>query len=446
MQLKGIALVPTSQETDERTLRDIILQIASLKPETLVLVEPVDHFIDAISIDYRTECELGGEPLPCDMAILDELNRILPREGVPSVFINPVRAVDYGIDFKPAPYAARFMDLLRRSIDDFKVVSMRSAELATGELLETGRSLREAIEVSGHPSVIIAFTPIETEESSYTEAVKNSLKFADLENLLNLRPPRVLEREYRTLLIALGATDKLKTFSALFGKTVSEGALLTFSAEKISADAKDSDFLAPSLIEYWDERLKKAREALKAAESEAIKMVRASVELWVKEGRVLDFETYAETGISDSELLQRLLNQRTGVYVTIKKDGKLRGNMGTVSPITDDIAHEMINNAIEASSYDQHFVPITPEELEALSYEVYVLDPPEYVEDESKLDYKKYGLIIEQGLKRGVVLPGIDEVSSVEEQVALARERAGIDEVVDAWDPVIMSRFGVEKF
>lgn len=445
MQLKGIALVPT-EEVSERTLRDIILQIASLKPETLVLVEPDGFFLDAISVDYTTEYDFGEDKIPADMACLDELNRIFPRENVPSVFINPKRAEEFGVTLGFSPYVERFLELTKRSIEEFKVASIGSADLEKGELLETGRSLREAIEVAGHPCVLVVFTALATEDSVYSEQVKNSLKFADFENILRITPPRTLARDYRTLLIALGATDKLKTFSALFGRTVSEGALLTFTVEKVLSGKTDVDFTAPSLIAFWDEQLEKNREALRAAESEAIKMVRACVELWVKEGRVLNFETYAQTGISDSELLERLLNQKTGVYVTIKKNGKERGNMGSVSPITDDIAHEMINNAIEAASYDQRFVPIVPEELDELSYEVYVLDPPEYIQDESELDYKKYGLIVEQGLKRGVVLPGIEDVASVAEQIRLAKERAGIDEVVDAWEPVIMSRFSVEKF
>lgn len=449
MQLKGIAFLPTSTKANERTIRDTILQIASLKPKTLILVQPEGHyFVDAISLDYTTSLEIEGEEaLECDMAILDELNRILPREGVMSVFINPQRAEEYGIDYSFQDYVKRFIKLTKKSIDDFKVVSITAANLEKGELLETGRSIREAVEVSEHSAVLVVFSSIENEESNYSRSVKDGLKFGEFESLLTLKVPRVLENEYTALLIGLGATDKLKTFSALFGAKTSESALLTFIVERVLKNKDEkTDFTTDSIIAWWQEHLKKAREALIEAESDVLKMVRASVELWVKEGTVLDFDTFAETGIKDSEVLERLKNQRTGVFIRILKNGKERGNMGTVTPVTDDIAHEMINNSIEAASYDQRFVPIEVGELDELTYEVYVLNPPESITDKEELDPEKYGLILEQGLKRGVVLPKIEPVESVDEQIELAKERAGIVDVIDAFEPLLMSRFTVEAF
>ena len=79
------------------------------------------------------------------------------------------------------------------------------------------------------------------------------------------------------------------------------------------------------------------------------------------------------------------------------------------------------------------------EELERLVYSVDVLGEPEAITSKEELDVKKYGVIVTKGRKRGLLLPDLDGVDSVEEQIAIARRKAGIREE----DEVSLERFEV---
>ena len=126
-----------------------------------------------------------------------------------------------------------------------------------------------------------------------------------------------------------------------------------------------------------------------------------------------------------SKLPESMLNNRAGVFVSIKKDGQLRGCIGTFQPTTDNIALEIRNNAISASTRDPRFSPITNNELPKLIYSVDILGdvtPATYEE----LDPQKYGVIVKHHEKRGLLLPRLDGVDTVSEQIEIAARKAGI--------------------
>ena len=118
---------------------------------------------------------------------------------------------------------------------------------------------------------------------------------------------------------------------------------------------------------------------------------------------------------------------KAGVFVSIKKKGNLRGCIGTFTPCTENVAHEIIKNAISAATQDPRFEPVTEDELDDLEYSVDVLSPPEKVTDISELDQKKYGVIVVHGSRKGLLLPDLDGVDSVEEQLRIAKMKAWIN-------------------
>jgi len=121
------------------------------------------------------------------------------------------------------------------------------------------------------------------------------------------------------------------------------------------------------------------------------------------------------------------LRGRAGVFVSIhKKDGSLRGCIGTFEPATPNIATEIIQNAVSAATSDPRFPPITPEELDDLDISVDVLSPPERVYSLSDLDPKRYGVIVRSGWRCGLLLPDLEGVDSAEQQVSIAMRKAGI--------------------
>ena len=118
--------------------------------------------------------------------------------------------------------------------------------------------------------------------------------------------------------------------------------------------------------------------------------------------------------------------RRAGVFVSIHEDGRLRGCIGTILPVYGSVAEEIIRNAVSASTRDPRFDPIRPEELDRLEINVDVLTTPERIESRDELDVKRYGVIVSSGSKRGLLLPDLDGVDTVDEQVDIAMRKGGI--------------------
>jgi len=124
--------------------------------------------------------------------------------------------------------------------------------------------------------------------------------------------------------------------------------------------------------------------------------------------------------------LSPLFRARAGVFVSIKKNGELRGCIGTISPVRPDVANEIVANAISACSRDPRFDPVEPRELNDLTVSVDVLSEAEQITDISQLDASKYGVIVSKGMRRGLLLPNLEGVDDVGHQIAIALSKAGI--------------------
>ncbi len=116
-----------------------------------------------------------------------------------------------------------------------------------------------------------------------------------------------------------------------------------------------------------------------------------------------------------------------GAFVSIKKHGALRGCIGTIMATQESVAKEIMYNAISSGMKDPRFPAVTAEELPDLVYSVDILAPPEPVTDRKGLDCKKYGVIVTKGHRRGLLLPNLEGVDTVDEQLAIACRKAGID-------------------
>lgn len=148
-----------------------------------------------------------------------------------------------------------------------------------------------------------------------------------------------------------------------------------------------------------------------------VRLAVSSCEHYVLTGRLLPRPDY---------LPDEMTLQRAGVFVSLHLNGRLRGCIGTIFPIQPCIADEIIHNAVSASVHDPRFEPVKADELTGLEYSVDVLYKPEDVQDSSQLDVIKYGVIVSSGMRRGLLLPNLDGVKTVEEQLAIARKKAGI--------------------
>jgi AmmeMemoRadiSam system protein A len=127
-----------------------------------------------------------------------------------------------------------------------------------------------------------------------------------------------------------------------------------------------------------------------------------------------------------SGLPEEMMNREAGAFVSIHKYGRLRGCIGTIMATRENVAEEIISNAISASSRDPRFDPIRPEELKDLEINVDVLGEIEDIDSPKQLDVKRYGVIVSCGNRRGLLLPDLEGVDTIEEQIDIAREKGGI--------------------
>jgi len=184
-------------------------------------------------------------------------------------------------------------------------------------------------------------------------------------------------------------------------------------------------FLAAALTEQEQQA-----QACRAGEDDYVRLARLSVETWVK--------TRARAALPEN-VPAELTSRRAGVFTTLHKNGRLRGCIGTIAPTAPNTALEILQNAVSACSEDPRFPPVTADELPLLEYSVDVLGTPEAIDSPDQLDVRRYGVIVSCGGRRGLLLPDLDGVDSVEQQLDIARQKGGIGRT----EPVQLQRFEV---
>lgn len=237
---------------------------------------------------------------------------------------------------------------------------------------------------------------------------------------------------YRSMLVALGTVEEIKQdceilhYEAPFGVGYLVAQLAREQEEEALAVGQNSQTQNAA-----------ANEALASSEQQLFKgsdlpaLARRAVETFIREGRIIlaPFEKFDE---------------RAACFVSIKTDeGDLRGCIGTIEPVKETLAEELIANAINAATRDPRFPPIAPDELPRLRYSVDVLSTPEPASFE-ELDPAIYGVIVEdeKGMRRGLLLPDLKGIDSASQQVEIAARKAGIAPGTS----LRFSRFRVERF
>lgn len=154
-----------------------------------------------------------------------------------------------------------------------------------------------------------------------------------------------------------------------------------------------------------------------------VALARLSVESIVGTGEVL---------VLPDGLPDELMGRRAGAFVSLHEFGNLRGCIGTIAPARSCLAEEVVMNGVAAATEDPRFAPVRPAELDHLSYSVDVLGEPEPVDSLEQLDPTRYGVIVTRGFKRGLLLPDLEGVDTVMDQIAIAKQKAGIAPNEDA--------------
>ncbi len=153
----------------------------------------------------------------------------------------------------------------------------------------------------------------------------------------------------------------------------------------------------------------------RAAESSQVRLARETLQKHCRGER-----------LEDIPVPEELLQEKAGAFVSIKKNGQLRGCIGTIEAVRSNLAEEIMENAISAGTRDPRFSPVSTDELDELEYSVDVLGDPEPVTGIDELDPHVYGVIVRSGMRKGLLLPDLEGIDTAEEQVSIAMQKAGI--------------------
>ena len=345
-----------------------------------------------------------------DEELLDEITRAAAEQ---ELVVIKIRGYDLDHGTSVPLY------FLQRNGWQGKVVALGYSFLSNDVHLRFGRCIRRAIEKLGRPVAFIAsgdlshrlkpdapagFNP---NAHYFDEEIVDAIYRGHTTRIVEVdQEMRRLAGEcgYRSILVALGVAEESAP-----------------SCEVISYEAPFGvGYLVAQLVSGSDkgELAAGSADASSADTGSAPALARLVIEKFVSTGKVID----------PPEQLSDLLRARAGCFVSIKTiDGDLRGCIGTVEPLKDTLAEEIIANAVSAATSDPRFPPVTEIELPALKYSVDVLSEPEPT-TVGELDPKIYGVIVEEesGSRRGLLLPNLPGIESAAEQVEIASRKAGI--------------------
>ncbi|MBE5924593.1 MAG: AmmeMemoRadiSam system protein A [Lachnospiraceae bacterium] len=276
----------------------------------------------------------------------------------------------------------------------------------------------------------------------YDKEVMETLEKAEFGKLMEfneLRLEKVAVCGHRAFIVMGGAfdgvnvTSKRLSYEGPFG--VGYG-VVTFKPEEEDIEARH--FLSLRIRKENERRAKQ-----KENEDVIVRLARKTLETYIREGRVVDYKEELEilADKSEEDLISQMKNVKAGAFVSLHKNGRLRGCIGTIMPTKDRLAEEIVENAIAAATRDPRFDPVTVRELDELEYSVDVLGEIEDIKSEAELDVDRYGVIVTKGFKRGLLLPRLETIDTVKEQISIAKKKAGIGEN----EEVKLSRFEVVR-
>ncbi|MFH0769255.1 MAG: AmmeMemoRadiSam system protein B [Chloroflexota bacterium] len=297
---------------------------------------------------------------------------------------------------------------------DIKLVPIVFSHARGAVYKEIGKEIAKAIKELNKGVVIMASSDLNHYEPQEAAMRKDTQV---IEAMLALNEDELLKRvqELDITMCGYGAAISLISAAKEFGATRAE-----LVKHQTSGDAI-GDY--SSVVGYAG--------IIIAGMSPLTRLARETVETYVKERKAPQIKE-----------LTPEMKERAGVFVSIHKLGELRGCIGTFEPTTENVAQEIINNAISSATQDPRFSPITPAELKDLDYSVDVLTKPEPIESQDQLDPRKYGVIVQCGWRRGLLLPDLEGVDTVNYQIDICRQKAGIHPD----EPIKLYRFEVKRY
>jgi len=433
----------TQIEETTRAYQKTAEEIAALRPETIVITSPhsvmySDYF--HISPGKGAKGSFAGFGAPqtafearYDEELVKEICRIADAREFPAGTLGERdKNLDHGTMVP--------LWFIEQKYRDFNLVRIGLSGLPLTDHYRLGQMIRQAAEDLGRRTVLVASGDLShklqdygpygfaEEGPQYDQRIMDvcgRAAFGELFDFSESFCDRAAECGHRSFVIMAGAFDGLDVEATVLSHQDVTGVgygICTFYPGKGN---DDRHFLDQYLAK------KEQESADKNNSSDAyVKLARASLESYILRREKMKIP---------EGLPEEMTRTRAGAFVSIHKDGALRGCIGTIGPTTGCVAQEIIDNAISASTRDPRFPAISPDELKYLEINVDVLGEPEDIESKEQLDPKRYGVIVSSVGKRGLLLPDLEGIDTVEQQIEIAKQKAGIHR----FESVKLQRFEV---
>ena len=428
--------------------REAARRAGEYKPDTIVVLSPhqimyADYF--HISPGRGAKGDFGNFrakdtvfEVSYDTEFVEELCLLAKERNLPAGTMGERdKKLDHGT-MVPLYFIDRFLK-------DYKIVRIGLSGLPLVKHYELGECIKEAAKRLNRKTVVVASGDLShrlKEDGPYGYQVEGprydkrimevmgSGNFAELFEFSEKFCEKAGECGHRSFTIMAGTFDRTEvaaeqlSYEGPFG--VGYG-VCTYHARKTEESPSREE--NRNFLEQFEAREKERLRARQEKEDPYVKLARHTI------------ETYLRTGKRPSVpegLPEELYSRRAGAFVSLKEDGKLRGCIGTIQ---NSLAEESIRKAVSACSEDPRFPPVEQWEAGRLTISVDVLGDTERISSPGELDVERYGVIVTKGGRRGLLLPNLEGVDTVEQQIAIAKQKAGIQEQ----EAVELERFEVVR-
>ena len=423
--------------------RNVAREIASLKPETIIISSP--H-----SVMYSDYFHISpGKNANGDFSNF-HAREVRFHENYDEKLVSRICSLSDAEDFPAGTLGERDRALdhgtmiplyfIRQFYSDFQLVRLGLSGLSLVDHYAFGRIIQKAVEDLDRRAVFVASGDLSHKLQSYgpygyakegpqydarVMDVCSRAAFGELLDFDESFCEKAAECGHRSFVIMAGALDGRAVDARQLSHQDVTGVGYGICSFHPTGIDESRHFLEQNSSEPNNN-------ASPASSDPCVQLARASLESYILSRKIIDVP---------QNLPEDLTARRAGAFVSIHEHGQLRGCIGTISPARSNLAEEIIFNAISASTRDPRFPPIRKEELPFLEINVDVLGEPEDIESEDDLDVKRYGVIVTKGLRRGLLLPDLDGVDTVQQQIAIAKQKAGIA----SYEKVSLQRFEVVR-
>lgn len=413
-------------------LEEVAKEISDIQPDTIVFISPhaeayTDYFpIADGEVGSGSFAKFGAPNVSFrvfyDRELVKEISIEAKENDIEAgTLVDNERNVDHGT-LVPLYYINKYYR-------DYKTVRLGLSGFSLLEHYRYGQMLGKVFEKSEKKIVVIASGDLshclkidgtygfKPEGPRYDELMLQIIKTTNFANLLSMNSSllsKARECGHRSITLLAGMFDRHTVESKVLSHEAPFGVGYLVASFKI----KEFDASRAFYELYCTKEEYSVKEHIEKSDL-YVQWARKSIEGYLKEKKIPS----AEDTLPDN-----FINTQSGAFVTIYEHGALRGCLGSIKPMRKNLALEIAYNAISAAIHDPRFEPITEKDLPYIKIAVDVISNPIPILSISDLDVKTYGVVVENDERRGVVLPNLPGIETPEQQIEIARKKAGLDE------------------